>query len=102
MSTTINVTNWFEVPVKMSLNIWVLNIPTLSPQFVFGFTTPAYNLYDRCGTLICIYLIIGSSSSGSCNSSNSSNLFRINNTNICMPILENQGKQTEVCTHAGC
>ena len=58
MSTTINVTNWFEVPVKMSLNIWVLNIPTLSPQFVFGFTTPAYNLYDRCGALISISLLL--------------------------------------------
>ena len=44
---------------------------------------------------------IGSgSSSGSFNSS-SNNFFEIDNTNICMPTLVNQGKQTEVCTHTG-
>ena len=61
----------------------------------------AYDLYYRSGAWICIYLIIGSSSSGSSNSS-SSNLFGINNTNICMPILINQGKQTEACAQTGC
>ena len=48
----------------------------------------AYNLYYHSGVLICIYLIIGSGSSGSSNSS-SSNFFGINNTNICMPVLVN-------------
>ena len=50
---------------------------------------------------ICIYLIIGSSSSGSSNNS-SSNFVGINNTNICMSVLLNYGKQTEACTHTGC
>ena len=49
---------------------------------------------------ICIYLIIGSSSSGSSNNS-SSNFVGINNTNICMSVLLNYGKQTEACTHTG-
>ena len=42
---------------------------------------------------ICIYLIC-SSSSGSSNISNSSNFFRLDNTNICMPVLSKLGKQT--------
>ena len=64
---------------------WFLNIPTLSPQFVFLFTALAYDLYYRSGAWICIYLILGSRSSGICNKS-SSNFFGIDNTNICMPI----------------
>ena len=60
-----------------------LHILTLSPEFVFVFMALAYNLYYRSETWICIYLIIGSSSSGS------SNFFVINNANICMPILVN-------------
>ena len=43
---------------------------------------------------ICIYLLICSSSSGSSNISNSSNFFRLDNTNICMPVLSKLGKQT--------
>ena len=82
----------------------VLHIATLSTQFVFVFTALAYDLNYQSGAWICIYLIIGSSSSssGSCNSSSSSNFFGIDNTNICMPILVDQGKQTEVCTHTSC
>ena len=67
---------------------WVLHIPTLSTQFVLVFTALAYHLCYRSEIWICIYLIIGSSSSGSCNSS-SSNFFGIDNTNICMLILVN-------------
>ena len=63
-----------------------LHIPTLSPWFEFVFTVQAWNLYYRSRTLVFIYLIIVSSSSGSRNSS-SSNLFEINTTNICIPIL---------------
>ena len=63
-----------------------LYIPALSPQFVFVFTSMAYDLYYRSGAWICIYLIVSSSSSGSSNSS-SSNFFGIDKTNICMPIL---------------
>ena len=63
-------------------------MPTLSPQFVFVFTTLAYNFYYRSGTWIYIYQIIGSSSSGSSNGSNS-NFFGIDDTNISMPILVN-------------
>ena len=63
---------------------WIFHIPILSPQFVFVFTVLAYDLYYRSGTWICIYLIIGSNSSGTCNSS--SNFFGIDSTNICMPI----------------
>ena len=65
-----------------------LHIPTLSPQFVFVFTVLAYDLYYRSGAWICIYIIIGSRSSGSKNSI-SSNFFGTSNTNICMPILVN-------------
>ena len=43
---------------------------------------------------IWIYLLICSSSSGSSNISNNSNFFRLDNTNICMPILSKLGKQT--------
>ena len=43
---------------------------------------------------ICIYLLIYSSSSGSSIISNSSNFLGLHNTNISMPILVNQGKQT--------
>ena len=90
MSTTINVTNWFEVPVKMSLNTWVLNIPTLSSSICVWIYDPGLQFVWPVWGLNLYFLIIGSSSSGSCNSSSSSsNLFRINNTNICMPILEN-------------
>ena len=65
-----------------------LHIPTLSSQFVFVFTALAYDLYYQSGAWICIYLIIGSSSSsGSSNSS--SNFVGINSTNICMTILVN-------------
>ena len=78
-----------------------LHIPTLSPQFVFVFTVLTYDLYYRSGAWICIYIIIGSSSSGSRNSI-SSDFFGTSNTNICMLILVNQGKQTEACTHTGC
>ena len=67
---------------------WVLHIPTLSPQYVFVFTALAYDIYYRSRAWICIYLIIGSSSSGSCNNS-SSNFFGIDNTDICMSILVN-------------
>ena len=48
----------------------------------------AYDLYYRSGAWICIYFIIGSSSSGSYNSS-SNNFFVIEKTNICMLILVN-------------
>ena len=48
----------------------------------------AYDLYYRSRAWIYIYLIIGSSSSGSSKTS-SSNFFGTNNTNICMPILVN-------------
>ena len=66
-----------------------LHIPTLSLQFIFIYITAlAYDLYYRSGAWICIYFIIGSSSSGSYNSS-SNNFFVIENTNICMPILVN-------------
>ena len=65
-----------------------LHRATFSPQFVFVFTALAHDLYYRFGTWICIYLIIGGSTSGSSNSS-SSNFFGINNTNICMPSLAN-------------
>ena len=58
-----------------------LHVPTLTPQFVFVFTALVYDLYYRSGTWICIYLIIGSSSSGSSNYS-SSNFFGTNNINI--------------------
>ena len=68
--------------------IWVLHIPTLFPQFVFVFTALAYDLYYRFGAWLCLYVIIGSSSSGSCNSSSNS-FFGIDNTNIFMPILAN-------------
>ena len=57
--------------------------PTLSPQIVFEFTALAYNLYYRSVAWICIYLIIGRSSSGS------SYFFGIDNTNISMSILAN-------------
>ena len=63
-----------------------LNILTLSPQFVFVFAALAHDLYYRSVTWICIYLIIGSNSSGSSNSC-SSDFFGTNSTNICMPIL---------------
>ena len=66
---------------------------------LFVFTALAHDLYYHSGACICIYLIIGSSISGSCNSS-SSNFFGI--YNICMSILVNLGIQTEVCTHTGC
>ena len=46
----------------------------------------AHDLYYRSVAWICIYLIIGSNSSGSSNSC-SSDFFETNNTNICMPIL---------------
>ena len=70
-----------------SLGAWFFHIPILSPQFVFVFAALAYDLYYRSGTWICIYLIIGSNSSGTCNSS--SNFFGIDSTNICMPISGN-------------
>ena len=57
-----------------------LHIPTLSPQFVFAFTALAHKLYYRPGAWIFIYLIIGSSSSGS-SISRSSNFFGKDNTN---------------------
>ena len=53
---------------------------------LFVFTALAHDLYYHSGACICIYLIIGSSISGSCNSS-SSNFFGI--YNICMSILLN-------------
>ena len=66
-----------------------LHIPTLSLQFIFIYIMAlAYDLYYRSGAWICIYFIIGSSSSGSYNSS-SNNFFVIENTNICMLILVN-------------
>ena len=65
-----------------------LHIPILSPQFVFVFTTLDYNLYYQSGVRLCIYFIMGSSSSSSSNSSRS-NFFGINSTNICMSILVN-------------
>ena len=71
----------FIIPVRGL----TLHIPTLSPQLAFVFTALAYDLHYRSGNWICIYLITGSSSSGSSNSS--SNFFEINNTNICMLIL---------------
>ena len=80
---------------------WVSHIPPSFPQFVLVFTALNYDLHYRSGAWFCIYLIIGSSSSGSCNSS-SINFFGIDNTIICMPILVNQGKQTEVSTQTGC
>ena len=58
------------------------HIPTLSPQLVFVFTVLDHDLYYRSGAWIWIYLIIGSSS-------NSSNIFRIDNINISMVILVN-------------
>ena len=64
------------------------HMPTLSSQFVFIFTALTHNLYYQFVALICIFLIIGSSSSGNSNSS-SSNFFRIDNTNVSMPILVN-------------
>ena len=67
---------------------WVLHTPTFSTQFLIVFTALAYDLYYRSAAWICIYLIIGSSRSGSCNSS-SSNFFGIDNTIICMLILLN-------------
>ena len=69
-----------------------LHIPTLSHQFVFVFTSLAHDLLYRSGAWICIYRINGSSSIGSSNSS-SSNFFGIDNTNIIISILVNQGKQ---------
>ena len=60
------------------------------PWASFVFTALAYDLHHRSEDWISIYLIIGSSSSGSSNSS-SCNFFEINNTNSCMPILVNQG-----------
>ena len=95
------VPNWY-IPV-LALNLYlpalvynfitspgldILHIPTLSSQFVFVFTVLAYDLHYWSGAWIYIYVIIGSSSSGSCNSS-SSNFFGIDNTNIYMPILGN-------------
>ena len=79
-----------------------LHIPTLSPQFVFAFTALAYNLYYQSRS----YLIVGTSSSGSSNSS-SSCFFGINNTNICMSILVNQGNKlkcvrTQAATQIQC
>ena len=65
-----------------------LHIPTLCPQFVVVFTVLAYDLYYRFGAWICIYLIIGSSSSGSSNSS-SRNFFGTTNINIFIPVLVN-------------
>ena len=81
----------------------VLHIAILSPKFVFAFTALAYDLHYRFGAWIYIYIVIGnSSSSGSFNCNSGSNLFGIDNTNICMPILGKQGKQTEVCKHTSC
>ena len=60
------------------------------PALALNLYLPAlvYNFITSPGSEFCIYLIIGSSSNGSCNSSNS-NFFGIDNTNICMPILVN-------------
>ena len=65
-----------------------LDIPTLFPQFAFVFTALSYNLYYRSGAWICIYFIIGSSSSSG-SSYSGSNFLGINSTNICMTILVN-------------
>ena len=46
-----------------------LHIPTFSPEYVFVFTAMVYDMYYWSGAWICIYLIIGSSSSGRSNSS---------------------------------
>ena len=65
-----------------------LDILTLFPQFAFVFRALSYNLYYRSGAWICIYFIIGSSSSSG-SSYSGSNFLGINSTNICMPILVN-------------
>ena len=66
----------------------VLHILTLSTKFVFVFIALAYNLCYWSGAWICIFLIVGSRSSGTFNSS-ISNFFEIDNSNISMPILVN-------------
>ena len=81
-------------------------ITSLGPEFLIYrfllvFMALNYDLYYQSGAWIWIYLIIGSSSSSSCNSS-SNNFFGIDNTIICMSILINEGKQTEVSTETGC
>ena len=89
---------------KLYLPTLVFNIITgLAPEFcIYRACLLNLCLYLRRWPTIDIYLLIGSSSSGSFNSSSSSNFFGIDNTNICMPILVDQGKQTEVCTHTSC
>ena len=67
---------------------WISHIPTLFSQLVLVFTALNYDLYYQSGAWIWIYLIIGSSSSGSCNSS-SNNFFGIDNTIIRMSVLIN-------------
>ena len=75
-----------------------LYLPTLVFNIITGLE-PEFCIYRACLLNLClylrrwptidIYLLIGSSSSGSFNSSSSSNFFGIDNTNICMPILVN-------------
>ena len=108
----------FYLPVLApNLYLPVLAPNLYSPVLAYDFITslrPGFTYTSLVSSIyICItgpgpefaftFLIIGSStsSSGSTNSS-SSNFFGTNNTIICMPILINQGKQTEACTHTGC
>ena len=66
-----------------------LYLPALANSFVpFRSLTLAHDLYYRYGAWICIYFIIGSSSSGS-SSGSRSNFFGIDNTNVSMPISVN-------------
>ena len=76
---------------KLYLPTLVFNIITgLAPEFwIYRACLLNLCLYLRRWPTIDIYLLIGSSSSGSFNSSSSSNFFGIDNTNICMPSLVN-------------
>ena len=66
-----------------------LYLPALANNFIpFQSLTLAHDLYYRYEAWICIYLIIGSSSSGSSNGSRN-NFFGIDNTNVIMPISVN-------------
>ena len=97
---------WVRPPVLTPTLASNLYLPVLVPDLylldlVFNIITglePEFCIYRACLLNLClylrpwptidIYLLIGSSSSGSFNSS-SSNFFGIDNTNICMPILVN-------------
>ena len=98
----------------LALNLYLLALAynfITSPEQKFVYTSIIYqcciSIYGSglgfvLPVWICIYLIIGSSSSSGSSNDSSSNFVGINNTNICMSVLLNYGKQTEACTHTGC